>query len=113
MNNAFRIAQTEGHRVSQETAFDTARRFKEKDTDIMKQWDSTMDKKTRPHHVKLDGKLKELDDPFEVEGHKAMYPGAFGLASEDIRCRCVMVTRARWALEEYETKRDYTEKRLL
>lgn len=113
MNNAFRIAQTEGHRVSQETAFDTAKHFKEKGADIVKQWDSTMDKKTRPHHVKLDGQIRELEDPFEVEGHKAMYPGAFGLASEDIRCRCVMVKRARWALEEDETKWDGNQDKLV
>lgn len=113
MNNAFRIAQTEGHRVSQETAYDTAKRFKEKGADIVKQWDSTMDKKTRPHHVKLDGQIRELEDPFEVEGHKAMYPGAFGLASEDIRCRCVMVKRARWALEEDETKWDAEQDKLV
>lgn len=113
MNNAFRIAQTEGHRVSQETAFDTARRFKDKGADIVKQWDSTMDKKTRPHHVKLDGQIRELEDPFEVEGHKAMYPGAFGIASEDIRCRCVMVKRARWALGEDETKWDAEQDKLV
>lgn len=103
---AYRIAQTEGHRISQETAFDTAKRFREKGADIVKQWDSTMDRKTRPHHVKLDGQTKELDEPFEVEGHKAMYPGAFGIAKEDIRCRCVMVKRARWALGTDETKFD-------
>lgn len=103
---AYRIAQTEGHRISQETAFDTAKRFREKGADIVKQWDSTMDRKTRPHHVKLDGQTKELDEPFEVEGHKAMYPGAFGIAKEDIRCRCVMVKRARWILGTDETKFD-------
>lgn len=113
MNNAFRIAQTEGHRVSQETAFDTAKRYKEQGADIVKQWDSTMDRKTRPHHVKLDGQIRELDDPFEVEGHKAMYPGGFGIASEDIRCRCVIVKRARWALEEDETKWDGDQDKLV
>lgn len=113
MNNAFRIAQTEGHRVSQETAFDTAKRYKEQGADIVKQWDSTMDRKTRPHHVKLDGRIRELEDPFEVEGHKAMYPGGFGIASEDIRCRCVIVKRARWALEDDETKWDGDQDKLV
>lgn len=113
MNNAFRIAQTEGHRVSQETAFDTAKRYKEQGADIVKQWDSTMDRKTRPHHVKLDGQIRELEDPFEVEGHKAMYPGGFGIASEDIRCRCVIVKRARWALEDDETKWDGDQDKLV
>lgn len=29
-----------------------------------------------------------------------MYPGGFGLAKEDINCRCCMLQRARWALED-------------
>ena len=31
-----------------------------------------------------------------------MYPGAFGDPSEDCNCRCVALTRARWALDEEE-----------
>lgn len=31
-----------------------------------------------------------------------MYPSAFGRASQDINCRCALLQRARWALDEEE-----------
>ena len=44
-----------------------------------------------------------------TEGHRisgeatqAMYPGGFGIASEDINCRCVSLQRAKWALSDEE-----------
>lgn len=107
-NNSIRIARTEGHRVQQESTFHCQQRAKSKGADIMKQWDSTLDAKTRPDHVELDGQLKEIDKPFEVSGYEALYPGAFGVASEDIHCRCCLLQRARWAIstEEFYNKWD-------
>lgn len=102
INNAIRIARTEGHRVQQEAAYHAQQRAKEAGADIVKQWDSTMDGRTRSDHRKLDGQIRELDEPFEVNGHKAMYPGNFGVAKEDINCRCVVLQRAKWALDEEE-----------
>lgn len=103
VNKAIRIARTEGHRISQQATFDAQKGAKERGADIVKQWDSTMDKKTRPNHVKLDGQIREVDEPFEVNGKQAMYPAGFGVPHEDINCRCVMLQRARWALGEDET----------
>lgn len=107
-NNSIRIARTEGHRIQQESAFHCQQRAKSKGADIMKQWDSTLDSKTRPDHVELDGQLREIDEPFEVSGYEAPYPGAFGVASEDIHCRCCLLQRARWAIstEEFYDKWD-------
>ncbi len=102
MNNAIRIAKTEGHRIQNQATFDAQKKAKEKGAEIVKQWDSTMDKKTRPNHVKLDGQIQDLEDPFEVNGKTAMYPGGFGVPHEDINCRCVLLQRARWALGEGE-----------
>ena len=102
MNSAIRIAKTEGHRIQNQATFDAQKKAKEKGAEIVKQWDSTMDKKTRPNHVKLDGQIQELEDPFEVNGKTAMYPGGFGVPHEDINCRCVLLQRARWALGEGE-----------
>lgn len=102
MNRSVRIARTEGHRVASKSTLDAQRAAKEKGADVVKQWDATLDKRTRPHHARLDGQLREIDDPFEVDGHKAMYPGGFGIASEDINCRCAILQRARWALDEDE-----------
>lgn len=102
MRKAFTIARTEGHRIHQEAAADAQQKAKDAGADVVKQWDSTLDKRTRTTHQRLDGQLRELDEPFEINGHKAMYPGGFGIASEDINCRCVTLQRARWALDEEE-----------
>lgn len=102
MKVAMRIARTEGARINQESKFDAAKKAKEAGADLVKQWDSTLDGRTRPTHRKLDGQIRELDEPFEVDGKTAQHPCGFGIASEDINCRCIMLTRARWALEDEE-----------
>lgn len=105
-NRAIGITRTEGHRVQQESTLHCQQRAKAKGADVVKQWDSTLDSVTRPTHRELDGQIREIDEPFEVEGKKAMYPGAFGDPSEDCNCRCCLLQRAKWALsgEEYYTK---------
>lgn len=99
---AARIARTEGHRVQQTAAFDAMKKAKGKGADVVKQWDATLDDRTRPDHALLDGQIREVDEPFEVSGYQAMMPGQFGIAHEDIHCRCVALQRARWALDEEE-----------
>ena len=102
--NAMRIVRTESHRIHNEVRLKTMMKAKEEGADVVKQWDSTVDKRTRPHHVELDGQLRELDQPFIVPstGATAMKPGGFGKAAEDINCRCEMLQRARWALDKSE-----------
>lgn len=101
-NKAMRIARTEGHRIQCKATMDAQFRAKEKGADVVKQWDSTLDKRTRSTHRKLDGQIRELDEEFEVGGNHAMMPGGFNKASEDINCRCALLQRARWALDESE-----------
>ena len=102
MNNAYRIARTEGHRIQNQSAMDAANKAKENGADVVKQWDATLDSRTRPTHTLLDGQIRELEEPFEVAGRKAMYPSGFGIASEDIHCRCTLLQRAKWALDDDE-----------
>lgn len=102
VGKALRIARTEGHRVQNESQMKTLNRAKKAGANVVKQWDATLDGRTRSDHQVLDGKIKELEEYFEVNGHKAMHPGAFGVAKEDINCRCVVLQRARWALDKEE-----------
>lgn len=102
INNAIRIARTEGHRVQQKATLESMIAAKEKGADILKQWDSTLDNKTRLHHRMLDGQIKEIEEDFEVDGLKAQAPGHFGKPKEDCNCRCCLLQRARWALDEDE-----------
>lgn len=102
LSNAARIVRTEGHRIQQESADDVRNAAKRKGADVVKQWDASLDGATRPLHRELDGQIQETDEPFEAGGRKVMYPGKFGDPGQDCNCRCVALTRARWALDEKE-----------
>ena len=103
-NNAMRIARTESHRIQIQATADAQWKAKANGADVVKVWDSALDKKTRKSHRELDGQIRELDEPFEVNGHKAMQPGGFGRPEEDINCRCALLQRARWSLGNDYTK---------
>lgn len=109
LGRACTIARTEGHRVTEESRMDCMMESMKKGAGIIKQWDSTIDSVTRDTHRELDGQVREVEELFEIPstGEKAMYPGGFGIAKEDINCRCVTLSRARWALgdEEYKYSR--------
>ena len=101
-NNAVRIARTEGHRIQCQAGMDACEKAKEKGADVVKQWDSTMDSRTRESHVAVDGEIRELDEKFS---NGLMFPGdPAGGAAEVINCRCALLQRARWALDEDELK---------
>lgn len=102
INNAIRIARTEAGRIQNQASFDAQTKAKEKGADIVKQWDATLDSRTRSSHRILDGQTRELDEQFEYKGYKAMYPHGFGVPSLDINCRCALLQRARWSLDEEE-----------
>lgn len=102
LSNAKRIVRTEGHRIQQTSADDARNVAKSKGADVVKQWDASLDMVTRPVHRQLDGQIRETEDTFDAGGYHVMYPGAFGVPSQDCNCRCVALTRARWALDEKE-----------
>lgn len=102
INNTIRIARTEGHRIQNQSALDAQHEAKKKGADIVKQWDSTLDGKTRDTHMKLDGQIREVDEDFEVDGMNASAPGMFGDPAEDCNCRCALLQRAKWNLDESE-----------
>lgn len=99
-NNAVRIARTEGHRVQVQSAMDACYKAKDKGADVVKQWDSALDKRTRESHAMVDGEIRELDKPFS---NGLMFPGdPDGEAAEVINCRCALLQRAKWALDDDE-----------
>lgn len=103
-NKSMRIARTEGHRIQVLSANDVQHAAKSKGCEVVKQWDATLDGRTRPMHRLLDGKLAEIDEPFVVDDLEVMYPGGFGISSQDVNCRCALLQRARWALDANELK---------
>ena len=112
MNNTFRIARTEGHRIQEQASDDARKKAKEEGADIVKKWDSVLDGKTRPHHRLLDGQVREIEEDFEIAGMKVKRPSAFGLASEDVNCRCTVLQIARMDLNSGFTKMNNFSKQL-
>lgn len=100
--SALLIARTEGHRVQQSATLDALHGAKDKGADVVKQWDSTLDGLTRPAHREADGQLRELDEFFDVGGEKMKAPAIGGSAKNVCNCRCVLLQRAKWALNESE-----------
>lgn len=106
LKQAYTIARTEGGRVSSTAKVHAQQDAKKKGADIVKQWDATLDGKTRPEHRQLDGQIREIDEEFEVDGYTAEAPRMFGVAYLDINCRCISLTVPRWDIDETVTKVD-------
>lgn len=100
LNKAMRIARTEGHGVQIQAANDAQHKAKAAGADVVKQWDAALDGKTRDSHRQVDGQIRELDEKFS---NGMMFPSdPSGAASEVINCRCTLLQRATWALDEDE-----------
>lgn len=113
MRKAYQIAQNEGARVRQSAIIDSMREAKKKGADIVKQWSATLDGKTRPVHQELDGEWAEIEDDFKYSGGKVFAPKQFGIPSEDINCRCTLLSVPRWDLEDKHWQLDNERKELV
>ena len=107
------IAQNEGQRVRLEAAQDSALKSKDRGADLVKQWNATLDSKTRPVHRELDNQVAELDEPFKCSLGEVQGPKQFGRASQDINCRCNLVYRVRDMIEDEEERFDNEKKTII
>lgn len=96
-----RIAKTNKkikRRVQCKADIDCAYKARELGCDTVKQWNSTLDGKTRPSHQRVDKEWRELDEPFS---NGLMYPGdPSGRAAEVVNCRCSVDDVPRWYVEK-------------
>lgn len=95
---AMNIARTEAGRVTGVTRQQSQNHAKELGVYVKKGWVSTLDGKTRHNHRELDGQVRKVEEYFEVNGRRALQPHMFGVASEDVNCRCISIS----VLEGYE-----------
>ncbi len=59
---------------------------------VKKQWLATLDMRTRHWHKALDGVIADVDEPFENEFGKIMFPGDPEAAGGNVyNCRCTMI----------------------
>lgn len=102
-SKAMTIVRTEGGRISNEAHYSAMLEAKEKGADIKKQWDATADSRTRPSHARIDGEIRELEEPFS---NGLLYPcQAGGAAEEVINCRCQAFARASWNIGKEDLQR--------
>lgn len=118
MNKSLRIARTEGHRVVEESSYDSLKHAEEEGVIAKKMWVASIDSSTRDSHADLDGETVGIDEPFS---NGLMYPGeASGEPEEIINCRCTTVTvfegmepsvrRIGGEMTEYKTYREWESK---
>lgn len=89
---ALRIIRTEGGRVRSKTTQIGYQKAEKLGVNLQKRWLATLDRKTRHDHRYLDGQTVGIDDKFTDEkGNTADGPRLFGVASEDINCRCTTI----------------------
>ena len=82
-----RLAESERERVYNTSAYDTATQLGAKS----KTWHTQLDNRVRDTHDYLEGMTKPLNEEFHTyNGDSAQHPGGFGIASEDINCRCYL-----------------------
>lgn len=114
------IARTEGLRamsLGSQIAYDDAA---DQGINVRQVWDATLDSRTRPDHVVMDGRVQDpetglFDTPW---GRPAPGPHRTGLPEQDINCRCTVtpevegfapeVRRIRGqGLQPYQTAEDW------
>lgn len=79
-----RVAQTDAHRVLNESSYNTAKKAGAK----TKRWVCVFHN-SRDTHMDLHGQTVGIDDYFVTfNGHKTLLPGQFGIAEEDCNCQC-------------------------
>ena len=89
-SRATTIARTETHSAASYATHEQYKSFDE--PDMMKQWVSTNDERTRAAHYAVGGKEIPIDEDFIVGGKPMSYPSdPRGGAAEIINCRCVLV----------------------
>ncbi|AAY53189.1 gp4 [Listeria phage P35] len=82
------IARTEAGRLRSMGNVEKQRQSKQMGFFEQKRWFSIKDMRTRKDHQHLDGQTIPIGDKYEVNGLFAMAPRLFGVAKEDINCRC-------------------------
>lgn len=98
-NDALRIARTEGTRAANYGQLECYNEAEDMGVEIEKVWVATLGPvgygkgMTRPSHADLDGQAADEEGYFTIKtgdnaGARAECPGDFGIAEEDISCRC-------------------------
>ncbi|WP_187363577.1 MULTISPECIES: phage minor head protein [Vagococcus] len=89
---ALRIAITESGRTHSNTTQKGYVEAEKLGISIKKKWLATLDKKTRDDHRELDGQTVGVNEKFKIHNYEAEGPRLFGVAKEDVNCRCTTIS---------------------
>ena len=90
---AIRNARTMVTGVQNAGRMDAYERANEMGIQTMKTWVATLDERTRHWHRELDGVTLPVDEPFENEMGKIMYPGDPSADGANVyNCRCTLIS---------------------
>lgn len=92
-HKALRMTRTEAGRLRSLGKEEAYLEAKEAGVQFKKRWVSALDSRVRSSHQQLDGQVVEVDEEFTSpeSGGKAKEPRLFGIAKEDINCRCTSI----------------------
>ena len=85
------IARTESTKAANRAAVAAYNEANDLGIEVMKEWLSSQDGNVRDSHMDLDGTVIGVNEEFEADGAFGLGPGSFGVASEDINCRCTLI----------------------
>ncbi len=81
------IARTEVHNAA---SFGMQTAAEESERNLIREWVSVHDQRTREAHAEADGQQRGMDEPFEVDGESIDMPGD-GSPENAINCRCTVI----------------------
>jgi uncharacterized protein with gpF-like domain len=92
-NRAEAIARTETTKTISEAKSAAIRQAGAQGVRATKTWITEDDEQVRDTHLELDGVTVSASADFVSSGGSAAGPGQFGIASEDINCRCIIIAQ--------------------
>ena len=88
---SIRNARTMTTSVQNAGRMDAYKRAEDMGVEMAQEWRAVFDNRTRHEHRLLDGQIRPIGEPFEVENMKIMYPGDLSAdASMVYNCRCTL-----------------------
>lgn len=98
LNASIRYARTMTTSAQNAGRYESYHRAKRLGVDLTIEWQATLDGRTRHEHRMMHGQRRNVDEPFELDGVKILYPAqSSGAGSSDIpqsmiwNCRCTLL----------------------
>lgn len=109
MVKSTRIIRTEVNRIMNTANLESYKRAEQAGLKFRKKWLSAKDNRVRDTHKTLNGQYADKNGLFWSNGNSAEGPGLFGIAKEDIHCRCTTIVEFPEAMLQNGTGESFKE----